>query len=118
MSNSYFGTRAEIDEIKKKRNAEIRAWGKNVLVEADRALFGGNYPEDWDFVIEDDAESDLEEPDVTLPVEEPTLPEVEPTLPVVEPTTEPEVPVVEAKETPKAAPKPSKATSKEANTAK
>jgi hypothetical protein len=56
--NSYFGTRAEVDEIKNRRNAEIRAWGKEVLAEADRVKFGGEFKEDWDVLVVQEVEED------------------------------------------------------------
>ena len=64
--NSYFGTRAEVDAIKNRRNAEIRAWGKQVLEEADRAKFGTDFKSDWDVVVADDDEPINNEDDASL----------------------------------------------------
>lgn len=51
----------DLDEIRDRRNAEIRAWGKQVLLDADKALIaeqGGaiKAPSDWDLLDEDDDE--------------------------------------------------------------
>ncbi len=64
-----------LDEIRDRRNAEIRAWGRKVLEDADKALLaeqGGSVPapSDWD-ILDDDSEDDLRIV-VNVPVEEGT----------------------------------------------
>lgn len=130
MTRTYFGDKAELVKIRERRNAEIRAWGKEVLAQADRALIG-DYESDWDIFVDEGA--DLDESDQALLEQEPEV-EVEPVTEVetvteddddsTTPEVEPELPTTEV-ETPKveepvkeAAPKGGKATSKGSNTAK
>lgn len=95
-NNTYFGRRSDLDEITEKRNAEIRAWGQQVLADADALLADQEGWSDWD-VLEDEDEDP--EPEVEKPVEEPIQ---EPITAADEPKDEtisdaPVEPVVETK---------------------
>lgn len=62
----------DLEEITDKRNAEIRAWGKQVLADADVHLLTENLHDssDWDLIDEPDF---VVEQEITPPVE----PEIE-----------------------------------------
>lgn len=59
---SYHGSAEELREIRKQRNEEIRAWGKQVLAEADSVLLGVPTElldvSDWDQI--NDLEKDID----------------------------------------------------------
>jgi len=104
----YFGDISGLEKARAERRAAVQKWSSEMLAEADRALTGGVYAEDW-WAIED--EDVVIEPEVQEAEEvqfEPVAVEDEP---VVEPEPEPVEPEVEA-------PKAPKATSKRATTSK
>lgn len=55
--SAYQGTIEELNDARAKRNAEIRAWGKKQLEEADQTLLGvPTELSDWDDLIKKEEE--------------------------------------------------------------
>lgn len=72
----------DLDAIRDKRNAEIRAWGKKQLADADATLLGvptaESFDSDWDVIVdpepepEEEVDSDLiVDADVEVPAKGP-----------------------------------------------
>lgn len=124
MSGDYFGSIGDLEAARATRRAAVQKWGQDTLAEADRALTGGVYTEDWDIF------EDFEDEDTVTEVEFVEAPKEDPNLdwiqPVVTPETAPE-PVAISDEEPVVVPddepviveaKAPKATSKRATTSK
>ena len=102
MSDSFFGTQAEIDAVRAKRRAEVQEWARKSQAEADAIAQGVKVP------VLKAADS---------PVDEPVVPE-ETSEPATDNTPEPELVVEEVKEQVKPAAKATKSTSKGSTDAK
>ena len=90
MSGDYFGSIGALEAARAARRKAVQEWGKETLAEADRALTGGVYAEDWDIFedFEDEDEDTADEVEfVEAPKEDPTLDWIQP---VVTPATVPE----------------------------
>jgi hypothetical protein len=90
--SDYFGTPAEVEKARADRRKVVQAWGHEVLAEADRALNGGVYVEDWYFDDDEPEVIEVYEPDAEPEVleEEPEVKELD--AKEVEEATSDEVP--------------------------
>lgn len=76
MSGDYFGSIGALEAARAARRKAVQEWGKETLAEADRALTGGVYAEDWDIFedFEDEDEDTLTEVElVAAPKDDPSL---------------------------------------------